>query len=67
MFTMLCFSRPQPLQLFRYYFGTRLPHGGLSDYARAMMLFDANEKTILVAYLLWVFRGLLGGHNFYLR
>jgi hypothetical protein len=28
-------------------------HGGLSNDARAMMLFEANKKTALVAYLLW--------------
>jgi TM2 domain-containing membrane protein YozV len=43
------------------------PHGGLSNDARAMMLFEANKKTALVAYLLWFFVGLLGGHNFYLK
>ncbi len=32
-----------------------------------MMLFEANKKTAVVAYLLWFFVGLFGGHNFYLR
>jgi TM2 domain-containing membrane protein YozV len=32
-----------------------------------MMLFEANKKTALVAYILWFFLGLLGGHNFYLK
>src|SRR5713226_7609483 len=41
--------------------------GGLSNDARAMMLFEANKKTAVVAYLLWFFVGLFGGHNFYLR
>jgi TM2 domain-containing membrane protein YozV len=41
--------------------------GGLSSDARAMMLFEANKKTAVVAYLLWFFVGLFGGHNFYLR
>jgi TM2 domain-containing membrane protein YozV len=41
--------------------------GGLSNDARAMMLFEANRKTALVAYLLWFFVGFLGGHNFYLK
>jgi len=41
--------------------------GGLSGDARAMMLFEANKKTAAVAYLLWFFVGLLGGHNFYLK
>lgn len=40
---------------------------GLSNDARAMMLFEANKKTAVVAYLLWFFLGLLGGHNFYLK
>ncbi len=33
--------------------------GGLSSDARAMMLFEANKKTALVAYILWFFLGLL--------
>jgi TM2 domain-containing membrane protein YozV len=41
--------------------------GGLSSDARAMMLFEANKKTALVAYILWFFVGLFGGHNFYLK
>src|SRR5258708_2108216 len=40
--------------------------GGLSSDARAMMLFEANRKTAVVAYLLWFFLGMFGGHNFYL-
>jgi TM2 domain-containing membrane protein YozV len=47
--------------------GTKPPHGGLSSDARAMMLFEANKKTAIVAYLLWFFVGLFGGHNFYLK
>jgi TM2 domain-containing membrane protein YozV len=41
--------------------------GELSRDARAMMLFEANRKNALIAYLLWFFVGLLGGHNFYLQ
>lgn len=41
--------------------------GGLSADTRALMLFEANKKTALVAYLLWFFVGLFGGHNFYLK
>jgi TM2 domain-containing membrane protein YozV len=41
--------------------------GGLSSDTRALMLFEANKKTAVVAYLLWFFLGLLGGHNFYLK
>ena len=41
--------------------------GGLSNDTRALMLFEANKKTALIAYVLWFFLGLFGGHNFYLR
>jgi TM2 domain-containing membrane protein YozV len=41
--------------------------GGLSPDTRAMMLFEANKKTALIAYLLWFFVGLFGAHNFYLQ
>ena len=37
------------------------------DFARALMLFEANKKTALIAYLLWFFVGIFGGHNFYLE
>jgi TM2 domain-containing membrane protein YozV len=37
----------------------------LSD-VHAMMRFEANKKSILVAYLLWWFFGMFGGHRFYL-
>ena len=40
---------------------------GLSNDARAMMLYEANKKTALIAYLLWFFVGFFGGHNFYLE
>ena len=40
--------------------------GGLSNDARVLLLYEANKKTALVAYLLWFFLGLFGGHNFYL-
>lgn len=30
------------------------------------MRYDANKKSIVVAYLLWFFVGSLGGHRFYL-
>jgi TM2 domain-containing membrane protein YozV len=40
--------------------------GGLSHDARVLMLYEANKKTALVAYLLWFFLGLFGAHNFYL-
>jgi TM2 domain-containing membrane protein YozV len=41
--------------------------GGVSNDTRAMMLFEANKKTAVVAYLLWFFLGMLGAHNFYLK
>ncbi|HVZ50745.1 MAG TPA: TM2 domain-containing protein [Pseudolabrys sp.] len=47
--------------------GMRRDGGGLSNDTRALMLFEANKKTALVAYLLWFFVGLFGGHNFYLK
>jgi TM2 domain-containing membrane protein YozV len=50
--------------------GTRqdtMQKGGLSNDTRALMLFEANKKTALVAYLLWFFVGIFGGHNFYLK
>jgi TM2 domain-containing membrane protein YozV len=40
---------------------------GLSKDTRALMLYDANRKSALIAYLLWFFVGLFGGHNFYLK
>ena len=43
------------------------PDRGLSNDARAMLLFEANKKTAVTAYLLWFFVGLFGGHNFYLK
>ena len=30
------------------------------------MLFDANKKIAVAAYILWLFLGWFGGHNFYL-
>ncbi len=41
--------------------------GGLSSDTRALMLYEANKKTALIAYILWFFLGLVGGHNFYLK
>lgn len=37
-----------------------------SSDAMAMMRYDANKKTVGVAYLLWFFLGGLGVHRFYL-
>ena len=40
--------------------------GGLSNDTRVLMLFDANKKIAVVAYILWFFLGWFGGHSFYL-
>ncbi len=32
----------------------------------AMMMYDASKKSAVVAYILWFFTGMLGGHRFYL-
>jgi TM2 domain-containing membrane protein YozV len=45
----------------------RPSQGGVSNDARALMLFEANKKSLVVAYLLWFFLGVFGAHNFYLR
>lgn len=37
----------------------------VSGDARAMMMFEANRKSIGVAYVLWWFLGWAGGHRFY--
>jgi TM2 domain-containing membrane protein YozV len=42
------------------------PRAPVSNDARAMMMFEANKKSVVVAYLLWFFVGSLGGHRFYL-
>ena len=31
-----------------------------------MMRYDANKKSVLLAYLIWFFLGLFGVHRFYL-
>ncbi|QIB36158.1 TM2 domain-containing protein [Ancylobacter pratisalsi] len=33
--------------------------------ARSLMLYEANKKSMGVAYLLWFFLGGMGGHRFY--
>ncbi len=38
---------------------------GISNDAKAMMLFEANKKSNVVAYLLWFFLGGFGAHRFY--
>jgi TM2 domain-containing membrane protein YozV len=58
------------------YFGTLSPAGsfvpppgsyssGVSSDARAMMMFQANQKSLLVSYLFWFFLGGLSVHRFY--
>jgi TM2 domain-containing membrane protein YozV len=37
----------------------------MNDTARDMMMYDAQKKSVGVAYLLWFFVGYLGGHRFY--
>ena len=37
----------------------------VSNDARAMMMFEANKKSVLLAYLFWLFLGWLGAHRFY--
>jgi TM2 domain-containing membrane protein YozV len=37
----------------------------VSGDARAMMMFEANKKSMVVAYLLWFFLGGFGGHRFF--
>ena len=34
--------------------------------AQRLMMYDANKKSALVAYLLWFFLGWAGAHRFYL-
>ena len=38
---------------------------GVSNDARAMMMYEANKKSIVVAYLFWFFLGMFGAHRFY--
>lgn len=45
---------------------TGAPQPGVSADTRAMMMFEANKKQAVIAYLLWFFVGYFGGHNFYL-
>lgn len=37
----------------------------MTEPATQTMLYDANKKSTLVAYLLWFILGTLGGHRFY--
>jgi len=40
--------------------------GGLSNDTRVLLLFEVNKKIAVIAYILWLFLGWFGGHNFYL-
>jgi TM2 domain-containing membrane protein YozV len=40
--------------------------GPMSKDARTLLLYDANRKSALIAYILWFFLGWFGAHNFYL-
>ncbi|SAL87375.1 TM2 domain protein [Caballeronia arvi] len=37
----------------------------MSDVSRQMMMYDAQKKSLVVAFLLWFFLGYLGAHRFY--
>ena len=41
------------------------PTAPVSGDAQRMMLFEANKKSVGLAYVLWFFLGLVGGHRFY--
>jgi TM2 domain-containing membrane protein YozV len=45
----------------------RPPYDMPTNDAVAMMRYDANKKSVIVAYLLWFFLGMFGVHRFYLR
>lgn len=40
------------------------PRTGVND-AAAMMHYDANKKSAVIAYVLWFFLGYVGAHRFY--
>ncbi len=37
----------------------------VSGDVKAMIMYDANKKSVLISYLLWFFLGGFGGHRFY--
>ena len=39
----------------------------MSNDTRVLLLYEANKTSLVVAYLLWFFVGMFGGHNFYLE
>ncbi len=40
-------------------------HGGVGADARAMLRYQSQAKSVLVAYILWWLFGLFGGQRFY--
>ena len=40
--------------------------GPMSKDTRTLLLYDANRKSAVIAYILWFFLGWFGAHNFYL-
>ena len=40
--------------------------GPMSRDTRTLLLYDANRKSAVIAYILWFFLGWFGAHNFYL-
>ncbi|CAE6703062.1 MULTISPECIES: TM2 domain-containing protein [Paraburkholderia] len=38
----------------------------MNDSTRSMMMYEAQKKSGVVAFLLWLFLGSLGAHRFYL-
>ncbi|MGB0575697.1 MAG: TM2 domain-containing protein [Alphaproteobacteria bacterium] len=38
----------------------------MSDSNQDIMRYDANKKSLLIAYLLWFFFGVAGGHRLYI-
>ena len=38
----------------------------MTSDAQTMMAYDAQKKSLAVAYILWWFLGMFGGHRFYL-
>jgi TM2 domain-containing membrane protein YozV len=39
--------------------------GRVSGDAKAMMMFEANKRSMLISYVLWFFLGGFGAHRFY--
>lgn len=39
--------------------------GRVSNDAKAMMMFEANKRSMMISYVLWFFIGGFGAHRFY--